>query len=85
MRNLLLFLSLFFTIIINAQGKGVISGKITENETNFSLPGATIRLAETNKYTTSDINGEFEFLDITEGTYKIEVYYIGYQKLSKET
>ena len=41
MRNLVLFLSIIFSLYSNAQGKGVISGKVTENESNFSLPGAT--------------------------------------------
>ena len=84
MRNLVLFLSIIFSLYSNAQGKGVISGKVTENESNFSLPGATIKLTGTNKYTTSDINGDFEFLNVTEGTYQLEITYIGYQKLSKE-
>lgn len=84
MKNLLLFLTIIFSLFSNAQGKGVISGKVTENESNFSLPGATIKLAETNNYTTSDANGDFEFLNIPAGTYQIEIYYIGYQKLTKE-
>jgi len=84
MRNLILFLSIIFSLYSNAQGKGVISGKVTENESNFSLPGATIKLTGTNKYTTSDINGDFEFLNVTEGTYQLEITYIGYQKFSKE-
>jgi TonB-dependent receptor len=84
MRNLLLFITIIFSLYSNAQGKGVISGKITESESNFSLPGATLKLSGTNKYTTSDIDGDFEFLDITEGTYQLEITYIGYQKFSKE-
>ena len=84
MKNLLLFLTIIFSLFSNAQGKGVISGKVTENESNFSLPGATIKLAATNNYTTSDANGDFEFLNIPAGTYQIEIYYIGYQKLTKE-
>ncbi|PIX13611.1 MAG: TonB-dependent receptor, partial [Flavobacteriaceae bacterium CG_4_8_14_3_um_filter_31_8] len=84
MRNLLLFLSIIFSLHSNAQGKGVISGKVIENESNFSLPGATIKLAGTNNYTTSDSNGDFEFLNVKEGTYQIEIYYIGYQKFSQE-
>lgn len=84
MKNLLLLLTIIFSLYSNAQGKGVISGKVTENESNFSLPGATIKLAGTNNYTTSDANGDFEFLNIPVGTYQIEIYYIGYQKFTKE-
>jgi TonB-dependent receptor len=84
MRNLVVFLSIIFSLYSNAQGKGVISGKVTENESNFSLPGATIKLAGTNNYTTSDANGDFEFLNVLAGSYQIEIYYIGYQKFTKE-
>jgi TonB-dependent receptor len=84
MRNLLLLCTIIFSLYSNAQGKGVISGKVTENESNFSLPGATLKLSGTNKYTISDSDGDFEFLDITEGTYQLEITYIGYQKFSKE-
>ena len=58
---LLLFITHFATI---AQESGVISGKITETEGNFSLPGATIKLNVGNKYTISDQNGNFEFLNV---------------------
>jgi TonB-dependent receptor len=84
MRNLLLVLSMLFSLFSYSQGKGVISGKVTESESNFSMPGATIKLSGTNKYTTSDINGDFEFLDVVVGTYQLEITYIGYQKFSKE-
>lgn len=84
MRNLLLLFLITFSLYSNAQGKGILSGKVTENESNFSLPGATIKLSGTNKYTTSDIHGDFEFLDVTEGTYQLEITYIGYQNFSKK-
>ncbi len=84
MKKILLLFTILFSVYTNSQGKGVISGKVTEKESNFSLPGATIKLSGSNKYTTSDINGDFEFLDIEAGTYQIEITYIGYQKLSQE-
>ena len=84
MRNLLLLFLITFSLHSNAQGKGIISGKVTENESNFSLPGATIKLSGTNKYTTSDINGDFEFLNVTEGSYQLEITYIGYQNFSTD-
>jgi len=68
------------TAVTSAQGTGVISGKVTESEQGFSLPGATLKLNLGNRYATSDQNGVFEFLDVPFGTYEIEITYIGYQK-----
>jgi TonB-dependent receptor len=85
MKKLFLFVLLFVSgWATTAQENGVISGKITETEGNFSLPGATIRLNTGNKYTITNQNGDYEFLNVPAGTYQIEVTYIGYQKLSKE-
>lgn len=76
---------LTFNLFANAQKTtGIISGKITDSETNFSLPGATIRLEGGNKYTYSNQNGEFEFLNIPEGNYQVEITYIGYEKQTQE-
>lgn len=81
----ILFLLFFATnLVVNAQNSGIISGKITESESNFSLPGATIKLEGVNKYTYSNMNGEFEFLNVPEGNYQVEVTYIGYQKQTQE-
>ncbi|MQP25462.1 TonB-dependent receptor [Flavobacterium sp. LMO8] len=86
MKKIVLFIILAFASnqIVNAQKNGIISGKITEAETNFSLPGATIKLEGINKYTYSNQNGEFEFLNIPEGNYQVEITYIGYEKQTQE-
>ncbi|RZK00296.1 MAG: TonB-dependent receptor, partial [Flavobacterium sp.] len=82
----LFFLLTFLFIGLSgfAQKNGVISGKITDLDGNFSLPGATIRLNIGNKYTVSDQIGDFEFLNVPAGNYKIEVLYIGYQTVSQD-
>lgn len=85
MKNLLLLLT-FLAISFSglAQKNGVISGKITDSDGNFSLPGATIKLNVGNKYTVSDQIGDFEFLNVPAGNYTVEVLYIGYQTQSQE-
>lgn len=67
-----------------AQKNGVISGKITDHDGNFSLPGATVKLGESNRYTISNQTGDFEFLNIPAGTYQVEVLYLGYQTQSQQ-
>ncbi|WDF69283.1 TonB-dependent receptor [Sphingobacterium oryzagri] len=57
----------------------VLTGKVMDEGDKFSLPGATIRIAEGNRYTVTGQNGTFEFLNLPEGTYNVSVAYIGYQ------
>jgi TonB-dependent receptor len=69
---------LLFIIIVKSQ-TGIISGKVTDSNGKFSLPGAKLLLDKDNRYTISDDNGYFEFLNVPEGVYEIRVIYIGYK------
>src|SRR5690606_26007130 len=62
----------------------IIKGKIMDASDNFSLPGATLRLEQGNRYTISDANGSFEFLNVPAGTYSLTVKYMGYQSHSQQ-
>ncbi len=70
----------FITLLSYGQST-VLTGKVTDEADRFSLPGATIRIAEGNRYTVSGQNGSFEFLDLPEGAYTVSVVYLGYQPL----
>lgn len=72
-----------FSIATYAQN-GVISGKVTDGDNKFSLPGATLKIENSKKYTVSDQNGTYEFLNLPEGTYTVYIEYIGYSTASKE-
>jgi len=63
---------------------GVISGKIVDESNQFSLPGATIKIENSNRVTISNQNGSYEFLSVPVGTYKVYVDYIGYTSGSKQ-
>ena len=85
MKKLLLLLLFVMTGLSGyAQKNGVISGKITDHDGNFSLPGATVKLSEGNRYTVSNQTGDFEFLNIPSGTYQVEVLYLGYQTQTQQ-
>ena len=81
MKTLFTSVLLFLTVVfVHAQqGSGVITGKVIEKITKASLPGATVRLNVGNRYTISDQTGDYEFLKVPEGTYDVEVVYMGYQ------
>ncbi|WP_437920676.1 TonB-dependent receptor [Sphingobacterium sp. LRF_L2] len=81
-----LFSTILFILLglfVQAQST-VLTGKVVDEHDKFSLPGATIRIAEGNRYTVSGQNGDFEFLALPEGTYAVSVVYLGYQPLDME-
>ncbi|GAB3257625.1 TonB-dependent receptor [Larkinella harenae] len=49
-----------------------------------ALPGATVRIVELQKYTTTDTDGGFVFSGVTAGNYRIQVTYMGYRPLQQE-
>ncbi len=63
---------------------GVISGKVIDESNKFSLPGATIKIEGSNRYTISNQNGGYEFLSLPEGNYTVYVEYIGYVTAAQE-
>src|SRR5690554_8133897 len=63
---------------------GVIAGKVIDGNNQFSLPGATLKIEDSNRYTISDQNGGYEFLSLPEGTYTVYVEYIGYVTATQE-
>jgi len=71
----------------HATGKGKISGRIVDSASGKPIDYASIGLlSQDNKEingTTSDDKGFFNLNDISYGTYKVAVYYIGYKNLIK--
>lgn len=63
---------------------GVIAGKVVDSNDQFSLPGASLRIENTNKYTVSDQNGNYQFLNLDPGTYTVLIDYLGYETISQE-
>lgn len=58
--------------------QATVKGKITDNSTNETLPGANIMLVGTTTGTVSDIDGNFT-LTVPEGNRAIQVMFVGYQ------
>ncbi|MBE8721265.1 TonB-dependent receptor [Sphingobacterium pedocola] len=76
----LLYLFIFFLCCSNAIAQTtILKGKVMDSSDSFSLPGATLRLEQGNRYTVSDATGSFEFLNLPAGTYTLSVNYMGYQ------
>src|SRR5690606_9031718 len=70
--------------IMSFAQNGVIAGQIVDGDNKFSLPGASVKIQDSNRYTISDQNGGYEFLSLPEGTYTVYVEYIGYVTATQE-
>ncbi len=80
-RSYLILLCFLIPICSFAQSGGVVSGIVRDKDA-VSLPGATLSLNKYNRYTISDQNGYYEFLNVPEGTYTMNVSYIGFKPAS---
>ncbi len=77
-------ISMLFTLLfisLQAIGQGKIAGKVTDDKTGESIIGANVIIKGTANGTSTDVDGNFT-LNVTAGTYTVEVKYVGYQ--SKE-
>ena len=83
MKHLLTILLLTFYFTGTAVA-GVIKGTITDKQTKEPLAGATILISGTTTGVAADMDGNYK-LDLKNGTYTIEVKYIGYKTLLLKT
>ncbi len=77
-----IFFTLLGTLTAAAQTRGVVSGNVVDASEKNAMPGAVLRLSD-GRYTISDRNGHYEFLNVPEGDYTLAVEYIGYETASE--
>ncbi len=70
----------FYPVNAGTIYKGNLTGIIIDAETNKPVPNAAIGLLNHNKFTTSDSEGKFTFLNIDEGNYTLKVTHVGYKE-----
>ncbi|MBS9523848.1 TonB-dependent receptor [Litoribacter alkaliphilus] len=58
-----------------------ISGFVTDKETQEPLIGATVQLVGTSYYAIVGLDGSYSVRNLPEGTYEVEVSFVGYQKI----
>lgn len=78
MEKIYLVALLFLTTLLGFAQKGIVSGKVIDSEDKLALPGAIVTIQQQKKYTISDHKGSFQFLNVSEGTFEVEVTYMGY-------
>lgn len=63
------------------QNRSLLTGKITEVNTNTPLAGATIRIHDVNRDAVSDADGVYKTTFLPAGRYLVEVSYIGHESV----
>jgi len=77
MKKLYLLLMFSTSFLLNAQE--IITGKISDCDTNEPLPGAIVYISYIHKGVVSDENGYFQCLKVQKGYFDLTVSLLGYQ------
>ena len=89
MKNLsLLFISVLFSFIADAQLNGSVKGKLTDTTTKQPLSDATVSLLSAKDsslvtYSLSDKKGFFEIKNLDKGTYQLLISFTGFEPFKK--
>ena len=59
-----------------------VNGKIIDSKTLEPLPFVALHIDKINRYTITDINGEFIFNNLPKGEHEIEISRLGYEEIS---
>jgi len=74
---------IFLVIQVTGQQSWSLAGRITD-EAGKPLPGASVFLSPGNRGTATGSTGSFEFQNIPDGNYMLEVSFLGFQKYIAE-
>ncbi|WP_304315373.1 TonB-dependent receptor [Phocaeicola plebeius] len=78
-RFIFTLVSWVFPLVLMAQS---LSGTVTDKTTKEGLISATVQLVASDgksSYTSTDLNGNFQFKKLQSGTYTLQVTYVGYK------
>ncbi len=73
-----------FCLSHQAFAQGVLKGRVIDAQ-NLSMPGANVILKNTSVGTVTNQSGDFSIVDLPQGSYEVEVSYLGYGSIVHET
>jgi len=76
--SIILFILVFTTNLFSQSSAGKLAGKVVDAETQEPLIGANIVLLNTSLGAACDIDGNYFILNITPGTYDVQISFVGY-------
>lgn len=78
----IILILLILSSTLSAQGKGKLSGKVTDkSNSHIPLPGVNLLIEGTYYGAATDGDGNYEIKNISPGTYTISVSFIGYKAM----
>ncbi|MGB0650409.1 MAG: TonB-dependent receptor [Rhodothermales bacterium] len=75
----IVFLLLLFATALPAFAQGILSGRVTDAETNETLPGVNVIVVGTSRGAATDFDGRFEIPGLRAGEYSVRVSFIGFE------
>ncbi len=82
--NMFIFLLMFLSDFILAQGTGAVKGRVFEKETGEPLIGANVLIQGTSLGAATDLEGKYIIRGIPAGNHRLSVSYIGYTTIMIE-
>lgn len=79
-KKLIVLACLLFPLMLMAQSRYRFEGKVTESKSKEIVELVAIQIKELNRWTTSDMNGNFSFKDIPKGTYTLQASCLGFEQ-----
>ncbi|HEY4286287.1 MAG TPA: TonB-dependent receptor [Puia sp.] len=74
----LLILPIFASSALAQSSSGNIKGQVIDRD-GSPLPGASVTIKGTTRTVATDLQGNFEILDVKDGTYTLQINYMGYK------
>ncbi|GHA31291.1 TonB-dependent receptor [Salinimicrobium marinum] len=81
MKNI--FLLLFIAVTTFSYGQNSLNGQVKDESTNQPVVGATVYISKLDIGTITDLDGEFSFQGISNGTYNLLVSSLGYSSRTR--
>ncbi|MCZ6777218.1 MAG: TonB-dependent receptor [Ignavibacteria bacterium] len=81
-RYCLVFLLLLFPSSMAIAQSGKVSGRVIDRETGEPLIGASVSILGTTLGAATDVDGRYNILQITPGTYDVKTSFVGYQDVT---
>jgi iron complex outermembrane recepter protein len=79
----IVFTLLIFTVQVQAQKLGTVTGTVRTSETSEMLPGANVSIIGTMRGSSSDMEGVYK-LKIQPGAYTVRASFMGYETIEKK-
>lgn len=82
--HLYVFALLLAPLALSAQSEsGILSGHVADSS-GAVLQGASVQMIETNRSTSTDTNGDFNFFGMAPGTYHLQIQFVGFEDMLAE-